>query len=100
MELAGSSCVGPVWRPKASVPPRLGAPLLPGLVADVAVPDPPQAAIRGPAAARPIPAAPRHSRSRRVRPEVRPGELISSAEDCHLISRAPPPARFPRRAAG
>jgi hypothetical protein len=69
MELAGSSWVGPVWRPKLSVPPRLGVPAL-ALADDVAMPEL-QAASTGLAASRPAPAAPRQSRSRRVRPGFR-----------------------------
>src|SRR6266516_2208817 len=78
MELAGSSWVGPVWRPKLSVPPRLGAPLLVLAVADD-VPPEPQAARTGPAASRPTPAAPRRSRFRRVRPGRRSAVRISPA---------------------
>ena len=79
MELAGSSWVGPVWRPKLSVPPRLGVPALAlALADDVAVPPELQAASTGPAASRPAPAAPRQSRSRRVRPGGRAAGRISS----------------------
>src|ERR1700733_7391527 len=75
MELAGSSWVGPVWRPKLSVPPRLGVPVLALADDDGAAPEL-QAASTGPTASRPAPTVPRRSRSRRVRPgrwRARPG---------------------------